>query len=197
MAALAKPTTEPLALRTRDGETVISRCLIPADAPELTSFYRKLDERTDRLYFVLSEYTEAVASDMARRQSRGHEMHLVLEAPEGEIVGHLSLQPFPGECPRVGVCVAGPWQARGLGRQWMEVALQLVSARPGRRGAWLSVLRENTVAIALYESLGFYRVREYSVTREWSRFPANVGCFAMVDMLLRLPAERGIRRIPR
>ncbi len=197
MAAVAKSPPEPATLQTRDGEALVSRCLTAADAPELSRFYNRLDARTDRLYFVLTEYTESVALDMARRQGRGHELHLMLEAPDGAIVGHLSLQPFPGECPRVGVCIEGPWQARGLGRQWMELALRIVNARPGRRGAWLSVLAENTVAIALYESLGFYKVREYPVRRDWSRFPDNRGTFGMVDMLLRLPVERGIRRIAR
>lgn len=185
--------SRPATLAARDGRVVLSRPVHPGDAQPLTRFYAELGERTDRLYFVLAEYTVWIARDLIRHQVMGRELHLVLEAEDGSIVGHQSLQPFPGECPRVGVCVADGWQGQGIGRPWMELAIDLVEAQPQARGMWLSVLEENTVARELYGALGFEFVRRYVVRRDWSPHPANTGQFAMVDMLLTFPPRRDAR----
>lgn len=187
MACKDRILTEGIPLRTRDGRTVLTRPAAKPDAAPLARFYAEMDELTDRLYFVLAEYTVWVARDLLRRQGHHRELHLVLEAEDGAIAGHLSLQPFPGDCPRLGVCIAPEWRGAGIGRSWMQLALDLIEGQPGRRGAWLSVLGENAPARALYESLGFAPVREHYVRRDWSPFPANVGTFLMIDMLLLFP----------
>ncbi len=191
MACKDRILTEAISLTTRDGRTALTRPVTKADVPGLARFYAEMDELTDRLYFVLAEYTVWVARDLVRRQSHHRELHLVLEAPEGAIVGHLSLQPFPGECPRLGICIAPEWRGGGIGRAWMQLALDLIESQPGRRGAWLSVLGENAGARHLYESLGFTPLREHWVRRDWSPYPANIGAFQMIDMVLLFPRTAG------
>jgi putative acetyltransferase len=163
---------------------VLVRSLEPDDAWALAAFYEDLDEYTDFMYFVLSEFTPAVVAQMAELQRSRRELHVVLEEDDGRVVGHLSLQPYPGVCPRLGVCVIQDWQSRGLGRQLMDLAVDLVRSFPKATGIWLSVLEQNDRAIALYESLGFQRLGDRVVDRAYSRFPGNTGAFTLVNMLL-------------
>ncbi|MBD3175025.1 MAG: GNAT family N-acetyltransferase [Armatimonadia bacterium] len=181
---------EPHLLRARDGEAAVLRPMTRDDADALAAFYRGLDEYTDRMFFVLSDFTPDITRDMAMLQERGAELHLVLVPQSTEVVGHLSLQPFPGVCPRLGICVKQGWQGRGLGRQVMELALAVVQAIPDSTGLWLSVLEENRGARELYESLGFQAVRERMVRRKFSRYRQNRGTFKLIDMILSFPLVR-------
>jgi len=183
MPAVVSPTL----LITRDGQSLLFRGIAEDDAKALTEFYRTLDEHTDRMFFILAEFGEAIVGDMSRLHASGCELHLVVEGPEGEIVGHLSMQPFPATCPRLGICLKQGWQSRGLGRRMMEIALDLANAVTGCTGVWLSVLDSNGRAIALYESLGFRRIRTRIVRRKYSRFRRNRGTFRLVDMVLSFP----------
>ncbi len=51
-----------------------------------------------------------MTAEMADLQAAGEELHWLLEAPDGEVIGHPSLQPFPGITPRLGICVLQGWQ---------------------------------------------------------------------------------------
>ncbi len=161
-----------------------------ADAGPLSDFYRGLDAYTDRMFFVLSDFGPNVTAEMADLQAAGEELHWLLEAPDGEVIGHLSLQPFPGITPRLGICVLQGWQGRGLGRQMMDLAIAGVWDLPESTGLWLSVLEENRGARALYDSLGFRRVRDRMVRRRYSRYRQNRGMFKLVDMVLSFPMNR-------
>ncbi|NLN90050.1 MAG: GNAT family N-acetyltransferase [candidate division WS1 bacterium] len=181
---------EPRALHTRDGAAVVLRPMRAADAGPLSDFYRGLDAYTDRMFFVLSDFGPNVTAEMADLQAAGEELHWLLEAPDGEVIGHLSLQPFPGITPRLGICVLQGWQGRGLGRQMMDLAIAGVWDLPDSTGLWLSVLEENRGARALYDSLGFRRVRDRMVRRRYSRYRQNRGMFKLVDMVLSFPMNR-------
>jgi len=183
MPAVVSPTL----LFTRDGQSLLLRGVTEDDAKGLTAFYRSLDQHTDRMFFILAEFGEDVAADMSRLHASGCEMHLVVEGPEGDIIGHLSMQPFPAVCPRLGICLKQGWQGRGLGRRMMEIALDLAESVAGCTGVWLSVLEDNRPAIALYESLAFRRVRTRLVRRKYSRYRRNRGAFRLVDMVLMFP----------
>lgn len=175
----------PLAVTTKSGMCVTLRGLRRSDAGALARFYRLLDERTDRLYFVLTDFTEDVTEELAELHEEGVELHLVVEAPSGELVGHLSMQPFPARSPRLSVCLLQGWQALGIGRQALSVALDFARREPGVEAVWLSVLEENVVAIRLYESFGFELLGRRKVKRRHSPYRRNVGRFRMLDMVLR------------
>lgn len=181
---------EPRVLWTRDSVPVVLRPLTMADAGPLADFYRELDEYTDRMFFVLSEFGRDVTRDMARLHERREELHWILEAPDGHLIGHLSLQPFPGMAPRLGICMLQGWQGRGLGGQVMELAIAAVRDVPISTGIWLSVLEENSGARALYERLGFRPYRERMVRRRYSRYRRNRGVFTLIDMVLSFPLDR-------
>lgn len=157
------------------------------DAHPLAGFYRCLDEYTDRMFFVLSDFGPDVIAEMVRLHEAREELHWILEAPRGDVVGHLSLQPFPGVTPRLGVCVLQGWQGRGLGRQMMDLAVEAVRGLPESTGLWLSVLELNYGARALYDSLGFRTVQDRMVRRRYSRYRRNRGVFKLIDMILSFP----------
>ncbi len=177
-------------LYTRDGVAVVLRPMCAADAGPLSDFYHRLDAYTDRMFFVLSDFGPDVTAEMADLQAAGEELHWLLEAPDGDVIGHLSLQPFPGSTPRLGICVLQGWQGRGLGRQMMDLAIAGVRDLPEATGLWLSVLEENRGGRALYESLGFRRVRDRMVRRRYSRYRQNRGVFKLIDMILSFPMNR-------
>jgi len=61
------------------------------------------------------------------------------------------------------VMIAAPFQGRGLGRRLVALASQRILARPGCRRAVLAVHETNTMARALYASLGY---RQFGVDRD-------------------------------
>ena len=66
-----------------------------------------------------------------------------------------------------GMGVAPPYRRSGLGRRTLMAAIGAVAAE-GVDTVWLEVLEGNVAAIALYERLGFERVRRFEV---WSLPP--------------------------
>ncbi len=67
-----------------------------------------------------------------------------------------------------GMGTAPSHRRRGLGEQALRAGLAAAAAR-GCDAAWLEVIDRNRAAVALYEKLGFTRVRDVVV---WSRPPA-------------------------
>jgi GNAT superfamily N-acetyltransferase len=66
-----------------------------------------------------------------------------------------------------GMGVAPAYRRSGLGARTLTAAIQAVAAE-GVESVWLEVLEDNVAALALYEQLGFQRVRRLQV---WSLSP--------------------------
>ena len=85
---------------------------------------------------------------------------LLAEAPDGEIVGRLSLARDPHPASRhvadLGLMVDAEHRRRGIGRALLDAAVDW-ARQEGVRKLELHVFPHNEPAIALYESFGFRR----------------------------------------
>jgi putative acetyltransferase len=85
--------------------------------------------------------------------------HLVA-CVEGEVVGHLGLETFPGRPRRrhvgsLGMAVRDDLQGRGVGTALLEAALDLADNWLGLTRLELSVYVDNAAGVDLYKKVGF------------------------------------------
>ncbi len=94
-----------------------------------------------------------------------------------KLIGNVSLYPasLPGGQRGVwivaNVGVHPAYQGRGIARQLMQQAMQMLASR-GEKAAILQVDHDNQIAIHLYETLGFVRERAFTTWRRSSLAPA-------------------------
>ena len=79
---------------------------------------------------------------------------------DGEVVGNLDLETFPGSprlkhTGRIGMAVRDEWQGNGVGTALLEAALDLADNWLALTRIELTVYTDNTAGIALYEKFGF------------------------------------------
>lgn len=141
---------------TRGGPSRVDRHLVVSirpieaiDAAGLSAFYAALSPESRRRRFLGSGVglSEAQASRMAQvdhRSADGYVAVLHEAGPsDGEIVGHVCLEPCGDGMDEVAVAVADRVQDRGIGRRLVREAV--VSARRrGLRGLHASLFHENT-----------------------------------------------------
>lgn len=83
------------------------------------------------------------------------ERYLNFRLMAGEVMAAFAItQVVLDEATLFNIAVDPAWQRQGLGRQLLEHLIQALEER-GVATLWLEVRASNTVAIALYESLGF------------------------------------------
>ena len=87
---------------------------------------------------------------------------LAVTSADGDVVGFLmwGVDDEDGSCWLGGILVDAARQRRGVGRAALVEALALLRERAGDAGFALSYQPENTVAKALYASLGFVETGE-------------------------------------
>jgi L-phenylalanine/L-methionine N-acetyltransferase len=102
----------------------------------------------------------------------------------GEVVGHLSVYPYPEPRRRhsghFGMAVREDWQGKGVGTKLLEAALDLAENWLGLTRLDLRVFVDNGAAIALYRKFGF----EVEGTHKW--FALQGGEYADVHVMARL-----------
>jgi L-phenylalanine/L-methionine N-acetyltransferase len=103
---------------------------------------------------------------------------------DGEVVGHLSLYPYPEPRRRhsghFGMAVRDDWRGRGVGTKLMEAALDLADNWLGLTRLDLRVFAANEAAIALYRKFGF----EMEGTHK--RFALRAGEYTDAHVMARL-----------
>jgi ribosomal-protein-alanine N-acetyltransferase len=76
---------------------------------------------------------------------------------DGNVVGHAVFSVSAGESHLLNLCISRDFQGIGCGRKFVEFVIERVTARQAEV-MFLEVRPSNSIAIALYESLGFAEV---------------------------------------
>jgi GNAT superfamily N-acetyltransferase len=141
----------------------------PSDGPAIADFYARLspESRRSRFFGACRGIGELQAERFARARQRGGDGFLALGG-EGEVIGHLCLEPTgerrDGRVEEVAVAVAESSRGRNLGRDLLSAAIR--SAR--RRGVLAleaTMLTGNAPIHALLEHTGL----------PWSGHPLEPG----------------------
>lgn len=141
----------------------------PSDGPAIAAFYARLspESRRSRFFGACRGIGELEAQRFARARQRGGDGFLAL-GREGELIGHLCLEPTGerrgGRVEEVAVAVAESSRGRNLGRDLLNAAIR--SAR--RRGVVAleaTMLTGNAPIHALLEHTGL----------PWSGHPLEPG----------------------
>ncbi|HLE89281.1 MAG TPA: GNAT family N-acetyltransferase [Candidatus Limnocylindria bacterium] len=127
------------------------------DAPGLVAFYAALsaESRRSRFFGACRSISDLQAQRFARVRRRGGDGWVAVD-PEGQIIGHVCLEPLPTRRERVeeiAAAVADAWRGRGIGRALVDAGI--ASAR--RRGVVAleaTMLTGNQAIHALLEHSG-------------------------------------------
>lgn len=92
----------------------------------------------------------------------------VLEA-DGRVAGYTIASMVPDECHILNLCIAKPYQSRGLGRGLMRHILDEAEVAEAKM-AYLEVRPSNMIATELYFSMGFEQI---AVRKDY--YPARGG----------------------
>lgn len=154
----------PPASRRLADATFSVRPVEPGDAPALAAFYAGLspDARHARFMATLGAISELEATHFATADHRTREglVAVLREAGprDGEIVGHLCLEPAGAAGVEFGVVVAGDQRRRGIGTALLERGRAWALARGFRRLAGTTLV-DNVAMLRLARDLGGSRVR--------------------------------------
>ncbi|WP_167856050.1 GNAT family N-acetyltransferase [Natronospirillum operosum] len=106
---------------------------------------------------------------------------------DGAVIGWCDLHPRPEaalrDVGRIGVGVALIWRLQGLGRRLMQAVIEQAGLT-GFRRIELEVFADNSVAIGLYQTLGFMIEGRHTAVR-----PAPDGYRDTLSMALLLPEQ--------
>jgi ribosomal protein S18 acetylase RimI-like enzyme len=137
------------------GELTV-RPMLASDVPAMHAFYMDLADFVVRTYRPYGyEVTEAILREgPASRIASGDELGFVLVDDEGAIWGHAFIQALRNDKPEFGVgvhqAVLGQRRGRALTEAVMDAAREAKLPR-----VHLIVVKDNTPAWTLYESVGF------------------------------------------
>ncbi|MCK4602145.1 MAG: GNAT family N-acetyltransferase [Phycisphaerae bacterium] len=137
---------------TRPVPTV--RSLGISDAGKLLAFYEALSDSVARLFRPFGTVDERVITEHLHETECGRHISLGLVYGDGTIKGHGLVRFLDRDKPSFGIGLCEGIQGRGWGRKLMEAVLDEADAR-GLSLITLTVLKENSRAIALYEKTGF------------------------------------------
>ena len=127
------------------GGDVTLRAMTPADVPAGAAIARQS-------YPAAQAWSEGIFRDCLRV---GYLCRVV--DVDGVLAGYGILSIAAGEAHLLNVCAAPAYRGRGLGRQLVEHLIELAD-RYKAHTVYLEVRPSNTVARALYASLGFRRI---------------------------------------
>lgn len=153
-------TDDPLELRR----------LTSDDLPALRAFYDGLSPSVGATFepFGPRPSQPALAKYLAESDREVH-VSFGLFDPRGTLVGHVFVWNVDTEHPAFGIGLEERAQGKGWGRRMARRVLEEADAR-GAAKVELTVLKANTRAWTLYESLGFYRTGESSFRAENDSF---------------------------
>ena len=140
---------------------VVIRRLRTGAADALAAFYNGLSPRSKRTFRPLGESTtveacrEIVHAQIGGNAGDPDKIDLAAYAGD-EIVGWSFVWSVADPEPTFGLCVADVYQGRGLGGRLMDRVLDLAHER-GLAQIHLTVVRDNLVALGMYERRGFMR----------------------------------------
>lgn len=119
----------------------------------------------DRLSNPLAWSEASLANELTRDLSR----YLVLEGPDGSVVGFVGIWLMVGEAHITMIAVRPELRGQGLGEQLLIAAIH-TAMEEGQQVVTLEVRVSNAPAIALYRKYGFvgvgHRPRYYSDNKE-------------------------------
>ena len=132
------------------------RPMLATDVPAMLAFYNDLAEFVVRTYRPYGyDVTEAKLLDgPAARIASGDELGFVLVDDAGAVWGHAFIQALRNEKPEFGVGVHQAVLGRSLGRALTEAVMAEARERK-LPSVHLIVVKDNTPAWTLYESVGF------------------------------------------
>jgi ribosomal protein S18 acetylase RimI-like enzyme len=126
----------------------------------LLSFYTGLPESVTSLFepFGPRVTEETLRKHLADAEAGTH-ISLGLADPQGVIHGHVFILNLNGDAPVFGIGIAEDAQGQGWGRRMAKAVLAEADVR-GVKRVTLTVVKANSRAWNLYESLGFHRTGE-------------------------------------
>lgn len=139
--------------------TASIRPIEASDAAGLSAFYAALSPESRRRRFLGSGVglSDAVASRMAGVDHRTADGYVAVlaeaGASDGEIIGHLCLEPCGEGLNEVAVAVADRFHGQGIGRRLMREAVASARRR-GLHGLRASLFHENTAMRRLLVGTG-------------------------------------------
>ncbi len=135
------------------------RRLQRGDEAALSRFYGALPERS-RFFFEPYRDTSEEAMAAVVDRSEGA-VDLAFAAFHGdEILAHFFVMGVAEDVPHVGIGIAESGQGLGLGGVFLAYLLSVAKHGLARAAVGLTVIKENTRAVALYEKHGFRVVRD-------------------------------------
>lgn len=131
--------------------------------------------------FKIEQASHALPWTQATFASNQGERYLNLKLnAEGQMAGFAITQIVLNEATLFNIAVHPDWQHRGLGRTLLNALIEQLENR-GVVTLWLEVRASNSVAIALYEDLGF---NEVTLRRNY--YPSAIGREDAIVMALPL-----------
>lgn len=106
----------------------------------------------------LSFGEDSYREEFFRTLCRDNRELLLVARGAGRILGYVMGEWQSGGAEVISVAVHPDFRGQGLGRKLMQRLLDLIHRQGGAK-VWLMVRADNTVAINLYRSMGFRRVR--------------------------------------
>lgn len=154
MESTSRRTIDEAAITLREGR--------PEDAAANIDFFRRMfSEPGINLITEADEYFPTIAGEaraIRDMNQADNSLYLVAEIG-GQIVGILTLNGGKRRNVKhsavLGITVAREWRGRGIGRRLMAHAVEWARQTDILTRIELHVFARNTIAIALYESLGF------------------------------------------
>ena len=133
------------------------------DIPGLIAFRSALSEET-QTNFAPHNYTPEVIRAYIERNRKGEDRIYLARAGE-RVIAYFFLWEFDETVPVLGIGIQDEYQGRGLGKKMMRILID-DARNAGKDGIALTVMPENSRAIGLYESMGFYHSREVENLQE-------------------------------
>lgn len=130
------------------------RRLTADDSARLTAFYASLSDEVNWFYRPFADPSEEVLREHLTGGDEGRHIILGIVEEGGAILGHAFILSVASEDPTFGIGLHQSIHGRGLGRALMVAVLDEAD-RLGLPLVTLTVMKANTRAMALYESLGF------------------------------------------
>ena len=152
---------EAMIFQSKDGHDVTIKDAMKKDAQQIIDFYNVVGGETDFLSFGANEFKRDVEEYQEVIESTQLEQNsiLLLATLNDEIIGIASITSSQkGRTKHVGtlgIVISERFTGQGLGRKMMELLIQWATSNGITTKISLVTREDNTLAIELYEKLGF------------------------------------------